>query len=543
MAEEWGIVRSTLWLVSLAACLAAPPVHAQLRDARPNDDIRNALKKICQIYDLVSTQLAEPVDAERAMYDGAVRGALAVLDPFSTFLDAQQFHALQQQQQGIQKGFGAILNVQSGSVTVLQSVPGSPFARAGLGPGDRIIRINGQAVAFMGLQELVEVLQAAKSGNVRLSVLQSGTVVPRDIELSPTELPSPTVDKKFLVTPDTGYLHVARIEESTPGEIKNAIEQWQGINLRGVILDLRDNPGGSLEHAIAVASLFLQPGQAVVSLQGRAVPAKTYAVDSPPLWSNLPLAVLINGRSASAAEIIAAALQEHDRAWVVGEPSFGKGVVEAVMLLSEGTALALTVARYFTPQGRSVQRPLPGTALADIVGGADKRFHSDNGRPLAQGGGVQPDQQAASWQLDPWAAYFGQSTAFVNFAQSYIDRHGKVTESFEVNDAVLGEFQSFLEGAGLPVPPQSWTRSLPYIQVRIKTEMFNLVFGASRGDEVEVRGDPQVASAVQGLEQARKLLQYMEQHKSKQIAVGNQGERFFSPSRSLRFIHGQAAAK
>lgn len=513
------IIRSFFIIACVAALAAAAPGFAQSPDKQRDEDIRRALQKISEVYNLAATQLAEPVDVERALYDGAIRGALSVLDPFSTFLDAQQFQSLQQQQRGVQKGFGAILNVQSGSVTVLQAVPGSPFGRAGLGPGDRIVRINGHRVAAMDLQELVEVLQAAKSDRVHLSVVQSGAVVPREFDLSPAEVPSPTVDKKFLVTPQVGYLHVARIEDGTPGEIKAALQEWKQTRLRGVLLDLRDDPGGSLEPTIAAASLFLQEGQAVVSLQGRAVPAKKYVVDTPAVWSNLPLVVLINARTASAAEIIAAAFQEHDRAWVVGEPSFGKGVVESVMPLSEGAALALTTARYYTPQGRSVQRPLPGTALADILSDGMQQFRSDSGRPLLQGGGVQPDQLARSWQLEPWVEIFGQSTAFMNFAQSYIERHGKVSESFEVDDLVLDEFQSFLRGAGVAVPSQSWISSLPYLKVRIKTELVNLVFGASKGDEVEVRGDPQVKSAVQALDQAQQLLRLKGQQQTKDIAT------------------------
>ncbi len=298
--------------------------------------MRHALEAISKVYDIASTRLADPIDAERALYEGSIRGALSELDPFSSFLDPNQFQALQQQQRGVQKGFGAVLNVQAGSVTVLQAIPGSPFARAGIGPGDRIVRINGYRVASMGLDELVEVLQQAKSGTVKLSVLQSGSVVTRDFELSPVELPSPSVDKKFFLTPEVGYVHIARFEDNTPREIAAALEGWERASLKALVIDLRDNPGGGLESVIAAASLFLQQGQAVVSLQGRGVPAKSYAVESPPPWGDLPLVVLINRSTASAAEILAAALQEHDRAWVVGERSFGKGVVESVMPLSEG---------------------------------------------------------------------------------------------------------------------------------------------------------------------------------------------------------------
>ena len=220
----------------------------------------------------------------------------------------------------------------------------------------------------------------------------------------------------------------------------------------------------------------------MVSLGGRAVPEMKYVVESSLFHSGLPLVVIINERTASAAEIIAAALQEHDRAWVVGESSFGKGIAESVLPLSEGTALVLTTARHFTPSGRSIQRPLPGTALAGIIQQGKERFYTDSGRPLSEKGGVQPDTEAKSWQLDPWAEFLQQSTAFVNFAQFYVDRHGKVSGDFEVDDSVLGKFKGFLDGAGVRVPPLSWENSLPFLKVRIKTELFNLAFGITRGE-------------------------------------------------------------
>ena len=484
------------------------PSAAGQSQAKPDDEqIREALSKLSKVYDVVSTRLADPVDAEKALYDGAVRGALAQLDPFSSFLDSSQFQSLQQQSRGVQKGFGAILNVQSGSITVLESVRGSPFGRAGLGPGDRIVRVNGHRVATMGLEEIVEVLQQAKAGRVHLSVTQSGKVVPDDMVLDPAEVPSPSVDKKFLLSPEVGYMHVARIEDTTPGEIKTILEELKAKNLSGLLLDLRDNPGGSLEPAVAVASLFLREGQAVVSFLGRAVPEKKYAVGAPPLWKDIPLVVLINGRTASAAEIIAAALQEHDRAWVTGEASFGKGVVESVMPLSDGAALALTTARYFTPQGRSVQRPLPGTSLAAVPGGAAKKFFTEAGRPLLPDGGIQPDEIIHGWRLDQWTDLVGQSTAVLNFAQSYIDRHGKVPESFEVSDEVLEDLKSYMLDSGMVVPAQSWSSAVPYLRLRVRTELMNLIYGASKGDEAEMRGDPQVTGALKALGKARQLLQ------------------------------------
>lgn len=493
-----------LFLVG-GATLRPSPLGAQASGKEADEEIRRSLETITTVYHLAATHLADAVEPDKAIYEGAIPGALASLDPFSVFLDAAQFQALQDQQRGVERGFGAVLSVQAGKATVLQCIPGSPFARAGLGPGDRILRINGYRVTSLGLQELVEVLQQARSGRVQLAVIRSGQVVPEDFELDPTEVPSSTVDKKFLLEPGIGYLHVARIEQRTPGEIRAALEQWAGQKVRGLLLDLRDNPGGALEAAVATAGLFLPKGEVVVTLKGRAVPETVYRVESEPYSRRLPIVVLLNRGTASAAEIIAAALQEHDRAWLVGKSSFGKGVAESVLPLSEGAALALTTARYFTPQGRSVQRPLPETALAGILEEA-KPYATDQGRPLGPGGSVEPDQVAERWPVAPWAGLLEQSTAFINFAESYLEREGKVGEDFEVDDRILEEFQRFLEESGVQVPASSWQQQRDFLKVRIKAELFNLVFGMSRGDEVEVKADPQVQAAVGAFHRAEELL-------------------------------------
>ena len=175
--------------------------------------------------------------------------------------------------------------------------------------------------------------------------------------------------------------------------------------------------------------------------------------------------------------------------------------------MSESAALALTTARYFTPQGRSVQRPIAGTSLAVVPGGAAKKFFTDSGRPLISGGGIQPDETTHGWRLDQWTELVGQSTAILNYAQSYIERNGKVPDSFEVSDEILEGLKSFIAASGMAVPPQSWQNAVPYLRVRVRTELMNLIYGASKGDEAEMRGDPQVTGALKALGKARQLLQ------------------------------------
>ena len=174
----------------------------------------------------------------------------------------------------------------------------------------------------------------------------------------------PSVDKSFLLSPGIGYIHLSGFEEKTPQEVLDAIVQLATPPLEGLVLDLRDNHGGVVDAAIGVASLFLKPDTLVMTMRGRSSPEKAHRTSRASKQFDLPMIILVNGDTASAAEVLAAALQEHDRAVIAGEPTYGKGVVQSVTALSENTGLALTTAQYFTPSGRSIQRPLPGTALA-----------------------------------------------------------------------------------------------------------------------------------------------------------------------------------
>jgi carboxyl-terminal processing protease len=209
--------------------------------------------------------------------------------------------------------------------------------------------------------------------------------------------------------------------------------------------------------------------------------------------------------------VLAAALQEHDRAVIAGEPTYGKGVVQSVTPLSEDSGLALTTAQYFTPSGRSLQRPLPGTALAAPgreldPASSSSRFATDNGRPLSPGGGISPDVEIPSRQLDPWATFLNQAGAFTNFASEYLSLHGRANRSFEPDAAMLEDFKEFLDRGGVRTPAEYWDRDKDYLRLRIKAELLSLVYGLSTGEEVETKGDPQVHKAASLFPQIPKIL-------------------------------------
>ncbi len=514
-----------------SAPAAAPALGA------PDDPVAQSSAEIARIYAALEANSADPVDPDHMLLDGAIRQGLATLDPFSSFFDTDQFRQLQQQQRGEAMGFGSILYVQVGKILVISVAPDSPSGRAGLGPGDEIVEVNGTRIAGLDFQSMIELLEQAREKPVRLGVIHPGKIVAQDYELKPAEVNMPTVDKSFLLRPGLGYLHVTSFESNTPEEVSQALAQLQkaaldsgsgspsassgaqapraarkkagpdpahaaGPALGGVVLDLRDNHGGQVQAALGVASIFLPDGLSVLTVRGRAQPPQTLRTVGLPsdfqTWQG-PLVVLVNGETASAAEVVAAALEEHDRAVIAGEPTFGKGVVQNVLPLSDNMGLALTVAQYFTPSGRSIQRPIPGTSLEAMPPsrtGETSGFVTDDGRTLAAGGGVTPDVVLSARDLDPWVQFLDQRGAFTEFADQYRSAHPQVPRSFEPDDLVLGDFQDFLHQSGVRTPENYWEQDHDYLELRIRTELMNIVYGVAAGDEVATKGDPQVQGAV-----------------------------------------------
>jgi carboxyl-terminal processing protease len=490
-------IATLLAAVSVALGLTAP-VYGQ-KDSPPDAAGTEAVR-FAKVYGLIERNFMDRTNPDRLIFDGGIRGMLDALDPFSAFFDPDQFQMLQQQTRGEALGFGSILYVEPGKVLVLETAQGSPSWRGGLGPGDQIVEINGQRVDSLDFESLIRLLRSSRSKPVRLGVIHPGRDVAQDYELRPAQVALPTVDKTYkFEQQNIGYVHIAGFEARTARETADAINRLGGAKLSGLLLDLRDNHGGVLATAVAVASLFLKPDDVVLSVRGRSSPPKSYRALPVPFHYDFPIVALVNGETASAAEVLAAALQDHDRAVIAGEPTFGKGLVQEVVPLSEQTGLALTTALYFTPSGRSVQRPLPGTALAQAIHAVDAQggFHTDDGRPLSSGGGVQPDVPVPPRTLDPWETFLDRRGYFTDFASDYLTFHPHVTRAFEPGADALAEFKNFLGRKSVRTPQEYWQSDQDYLKLRIKMEVFNLAFGLKAGDEVGTRADLQVQKALE----------------------------------------------
>jgi carboxyl-terminal processing protease len=464
------------------------------------DDLPKEVKRIIEAYSIVESYAADPVNSEQVFYQGAIPGLLRRLDPHSVFFDPGQFEQVKKMQESTTKGFGSVVSILPGRVIVLQATPGTPSARSGVAPGDEILAINNIRLDRLDLDQLVEVLGESRQHPARLDVRRAGNVRLLQFTLTPEEMLSPSIERAFMLKPGYGYVKIGSFEEKTAVQLKEAIETLGGKNLKGLVLDLRGNPGGLVTAALDIASMFLQPKQSILTIKGRKVAESTEKVPDTAHPYTLPLAIILNAKSASASEIVAGAMQDHDRATILGEPSFGKGLVQSVFPLSDGSGMALTTALYYTPSGRSIQKQFHSGdfELAATAAHPNTRtdFKSDKGRELKGGGGIIPDIEIVSEPISRLRQVLEVSASFTSFATEFLKTH-PVTPEFEVNPQVLDTFQEYLSERRIQPGPGEWSRDRDFIQNRLKTEIFNQGISVDKGDEIAAQRDPGIQRSLE----------------------------------------------
>ena len=463
------------------------------------DDLDSQMKRFIEAYTIASQNAAEHPPGEQAFYQGAIPGLLRKLDPHSVFFDPGQYEQLKKMQASTQKGFGTVVSILPGRVIVLETLAGTPSAKSGLSPGDEILAINGYVIARLDMEQLPELLGQARQQVCQIEVRRPGRAGVMHFVLTPEELQSPSVERAFYLAAGIGYLRVASFDEKTGADIKAAIEKLGGDRLVGLVLDLRNNPGGVVTAALETASLFLRPGQKILTVRGLHVPEKSESVPGGAKPYSFKLAVLVNGKSASASEIVTGALQDHDRATVIGEPSYGKGLVQNVFPLAQGTGLALTVALYYTPSGRSIQKPLDAEfelGATTAHPNSQSEFHTDSGRKVTGGGGIQPDIVVYPAPLNRLRAVLDATASFVDFATTYL-KQNKIDRDFEVTPELLDQFRAFLSQRRIQPGMAEWLAERDFVSNRLKTELFNQAFGVEKGDEVEAERDPVIQKALE----------------------------------------------
>ncbi len=365
--------RRALFTVVLffAVCAVVGSVLQRRVGAQSSADesqLRDSLKSFTNVYALVEQNYAEPIDgdkADTAIYDGAIPGMLRVLDPHSNFYDPKAYARMREEQHGRYYGVGMTIQQPSRTARSTWSTPARarPSFRAGIHPGDVISAVDGKTTDGMTSDLVAKALKGPKGTHVQVTMIREGQAKPLVFDLVRDEIPHPSVDLKYEIRPGVGYIHLTQFQETTAQEVIDAIDGFG--NLKGLVFDLRGNPGGLLSQAVEVCDHLLTKGQTIVSQRGRAYPDQNYTATHGNDGKTFPIVVLVNRSTASAAEIVSGALQDHDRALIVGETTFGKGLVQTVYNLSENTGLALTTYHYYTPSGRLIQRNYAGVSLYD----------------------------------------------------------------------------------------------------------------------------------------------------------------------------------
>jgi carboxyl-terminal processing protease len=518
-----------LWFIlsTVLLCTLLGGAYGRQVEATTSADdsaVKNSLTEFTRVYNMVEQNYADAVDPDKAIYGpsesnvGAIPGALRSLDPHSNFYDPQAFSLLREDQEGRYYGVGMQIGQHPGKlgklvVVVVAPIPGSPAFRAGLRPGDVIVKVNGRSTEGMDTHQVAEKLKGPKGTEVHITVTREGYDQPLEFDITRDEISQQSVDDSFMVKPGIGYIHINRFNENTNDELSAALKNLGEKNLQGLVLDLRNNPGGLLQEAVEVSDHFLEKSQLIVYHYGRRSPEKRYYATKGDGGKEYPIVVLINRMTASAAEIVTGALQDHDRALVMGEPSFGKGLVQTVFPLSEHTGLALTTARYYTPSGRLIQRDYNNVSLYDYyyrpedspAPHTDVRL-TDGGREVFGGGGITPDIKYEDPKLNPTQEALLQHNAFFDFAKYYLGIHKTIPNDFQVTDAVLQEFCQFLAQQKIQISDQDLKANLDFIRTRIRPPLVEFIFGQTEASQIAVENDPLVQKAVDGMPQASELL-------------------------------------
>jgi carboxyl-terminal processing protease len=473
-------------------------------------DVRDSLHTFTDVYSVVEQNYAEPVNPDKAIYNGAIPGMLHVLDPHSNFFDPKAYSLLREDQRGKYYGVGMTVGPRNNKVIVIAPFVGTPAYRAGIRPGDIIVAVDGKPTDNMSTGDVADLLKGPKGTTVHITIVREGADKPLEFAVVRDEIPRYSVDLHFLIRPGVGYMHVSGFNETTEKEVGDALDQMG--DLKGLILDLRQNPGGLLSEGVGVADKFLRKGQLIVSHHGRSSPEKRYTATHGDGGKEYPIVVLVNRGTASAAEIVAGAIQDHDRGLIVGETTFGKGLVQTVYPLSENTGLALTTAKYYTPSGRLIQRDYSNVSLYDYYFDRDTDNKTasrevkltDSGRTVYGGGGITPDVK-----LDPVKSNHFQDTllqhyAFFNFAKHYMLSHHP-SKNFEVDDAVVQDFRKFLDSEKVPYSEADLLQNNDWVRSSLKSEIFVDAFGQEEGLKVRAESDPEVVRALELLPQAKAL--------------------------------------
>ncbi len=506
----------SVFIIALCAMIAGVMVPQGSAKAAPpsdEDELSQGLRTFTSIYNLVEQNAAEKVTADKSIYKGAVPGMLRTLDPHSSFFDPRDFNQMREDQRGSYAGVGMTVQPKNGRTVVVAPFTGSPAYKAGIRPGDVILEVNDKRTDGLNTTEVADLLRGPKGTQVQVVIAREGVDKPIVFDLIRGDIPRYSVQNAFFIKPGIAYIDIEMFNENTSRELEEAFKNLDEKSLKGLVLDLRANPGGLLNEGVAVAGRFLRRGQNVVSHRGRTSPEKPYLASNGASTRNYPIVIVVDRYSASAAEIVAGALQDHDRAWIFGDNTFGKGLVQTVFPLSENTGLALTTAKYYTPSGRLIQRDYSNGSFYDYYfrknieekNMQDARM-TDSGRTVYGGAGIAPDEKYTD-TYNKFQIEVLRRQAFRDYIPKYFTTHGvKLPSGWTPDAAMVAEFHKHCLGLGAVFTEAEWGENLNWTKVQLKREALITADSLNASLRYGIETDPVVLKAIESLPKAQTLL-------------------------------------
>ncbi len=501
--------------------------------ARSNDPWDDGLEKIDALTDIVRAEYFRPVEADK-MARESIKGMLETLDPHSYLLEPESFARMSEEQRGAYFGLGIQIQKQMDRLIVIAPIEGTPAWRLGIQAGDVITHINGESTVNISSNDAVSKLRGPKGTSVTITLAREGLEKPFDLTITREEIPLFSVPYAFMLDNDTGYVFIRYFAENTIDELEAKLAALTKQGMKKLVLDLRGNVGGPLYQAIGVSDEFLPKGSLIVSVRGRnSYFDQKYPATRNDQYENVPLIVLISQGSASASEIVAGAVMDHDRGLVVGEDSWGKSLVQKMFPLSSDTVLALTIARYYTPSGRSLQRDYSHfddyflDSKAIPVTGREVKY-TDKGRKVLGQGGITPDIEVP-FSLLVYTAELRIRGAFFDYSRKFIahqtplskkfvfpaEAAGKtptpgmiqIGKTFLADPAVLDDFKAFVISNKMPFDKKKFKEAGPELQREIEREVASLLWGGEEGWRAFEKNDPVVLKALQAMPDAARMIQ------------------------------------
>ena len=502
------------------------------RSALATDDkIPDHYRAFSAALNAIESSYVDKVDSE-TLVTSSIRGMLATLDPHSSYFTPREYAQIRERQEGRYYGIGVSIVSNDGDITAQNVFEGSPAYKKGIRRGDVFARVEGEDAKGWTIDQTQRRLRGPKGTLVHVEVRRRGYEQLIPFDLVRDEVYIPTVPAYFMVDGTTGYIRMQEFGENTDRDVKHALHDLAGKGMKRLLFDVRGNPGGPLDQAIKVANEFLPKGKMIVYTRGRIANSdQDYRATEESEFTEMPIVLLANRNSASASEIVTGALQDHDRAYVVGETTFGKALVQSVYRITAGAGLALTTAHYYTPSKRLIQRPWDASfdeylsySLRDQDANkahspADLRY-TDAGRPVYSGGGIEPDKRVAGPIEGFNPGRFGRGLyargAFTNYAQKYAaEGDTRITQqstgrrlvkpNFVVDDAMMADFREQLKSDHVRIDEGGFAKDLEFIKAMIRFEIDNAVFGIADGRRHLIQVDPQAVAALGAFGEAVKL--------------------------------------